>query len=267
MQRLNMDRVAAKFAEKAHAVTASIHDYQQITPQLVKVVATFSTLDASETQLNTALARLFGGNARPVEGSFRQLRGSSVPAAVGFVCANTIVKEYDSAEVASMKVLASNLLMSAEDESLWEVRSSGNAKYLAKQTQDDLSELVALAKVRSVNTPKLSSIAVASVQQSEFVAFVDKATLDMRYGFVVKASEDTMTVVDTEGDEVEVDNETLVESAFLNGDDKEYAEKAGIELPAQGDKQAMIDYYREVYSYDKDYADMLVSIINQHAAL
>ena len=268
MQRLDTVSLMSKLNQRTGGiVTCSIHDYQAVTPTLCRAVVAFNTLDCSESVIASAISRIFKGKAAAVAGSFRQLKGASLPSAVGFIRANNEVKPYDAKEASKMKVMASNLLMSQEDETLWEVRSSGNAKYLARQAPDDLSSLVVLAKVRGTMVPRLTQIAQAPAQRDEFVAFVDTVAEEVCHGFVVASLDTGCIVLDTMGNEVEVAYETIVESAHLNNDLKEYAAKAGIEAPIGNDKAAMVEYYKEVYAYDPAYSQMMVEIINSHATV
>ena len=269
MQRLDLESFASKLAARLPRVVAGIHDAKPINKSLVKVVATFSTLDVDANQLQMALAKLFGEAASAIPGSFRPLRGSKTPAAVGFITANTVIVDYDEKVVAKMKVMASNLLMDSADESMWEIRSSGPAKYLARVQNEDLAELVQLANVKAFHVPMLNRVALASISSSEFVGYIDTINNEMKYGFVVKAGDESIDVLPLGEDEAEtIENDLIVESAHLNGADQELAAKAGIGQPSNAsDKASLVEYYKELYAYDPDYMKQMVAIIEGHAAL
>jgi len=281
-KKLNMDRVVARMQAATSLIVASIQDYKEISPNLCKVVVAFNTNDADNSQRFNALAALFQGHARPVEGSFRWIPNAAVPAAVGFIARNVEIKPYVAAAAASFKAMASNLLMDETDNSLWEVHTAGEDKYLARHSEESLAELVALASLKNEHhrhdIPALARLATADAQSNEYVAYVHPQNLELSHGYVMatdsaseEGSEDTMQVVDVESqDRVDLNPELVVESAFLNGSDLEYIRSKQIAVtfsPDTWNAAEMKAYYRQVFSYAPEYLRELEKIIDSHSVV
>jgi len=230
MQSLNVGRFSDRLASKIGTqAAATIYDYQ--------------TLD------NGA-----------IEGSFRRLKGypDYRPVMAGFLCPNVEVRDYK--EESTYKVMASNILMDPEDESLWKLSTSesGN-KYLTRQGQEDLSELLSIARTRDPSIPTVASLA-SDVVNREYVAYVDPTEYKMLYGYGIPASAGTTEVVERNtGKSVIVSNALIVEIAALNDSD------VFTEVAAPEDEKGMRDYYKEVYEYAPEYYSMLEEIIRNRA--
>jgi hypothetical protein len=266
------DRILNRFAAKHRDVTASIHDYEQCSNTLFKVVATFSDADVTADRLSLAIAASLGNEFSVVEGSFRTIPKSGVPSAVGFVRANRHSMEATESALAGMQVMAGNILMSKEDESLWEIRSSGDAKYLVRQAQDDLSGLVALARVRTINVPKLSAIATMSPSANkEVIAYVDVESEEVVLAAVLGTVQDKdgndMILAYAGGEDLVINPALMVESAFVGEAIKEIAAERGYDLPADlNSKDGQKKYWDVLFQYDTGYATMLKQMVDQHAA-
>lgn len=279
-KKLNMSRVVARMQATTDLVVASIQDYKEITPNLVKVVVAFNTGDADRSQRFHAIAKLLNGHGRPIDGSFRWIPNSSVHAAVGFVAKNVEVRPYEAAAASNFKALASNLLMDTTDESLWEVHAAGDEKYLARHSEESLSELVAMASLKQDNfrhdSPRLTQLASANVQHSEYVAYVNPQTLELAHGYVLASESESdldgvVEVIDSESeDRVDVNPELIVESAFLNGSDVEYVRSKQVAVtfnPSQWDAAEMKNYYKQVFNWAPEYLREIEKIIDGHAVV
>lgn len=261
----DLDRISSKLT----AFRLSVNDYKMVTPTLARVVLNMNGTPEDSLQMRVAIAKLFGNQASAVEGSFRWAsRNGDVKAVVGYVKSNNDVREFDpKADGAKYRAMASNLLMDNEDKTLWEVRSgSGDNKYLARQGNEDLSALVHLAtSFRSVS-PRLSQTASGVPAPKDFVAFVDRTTEEVRYGFAVSTatveSKGTLTVVAT-NDENAVD---IPEADVIDVYEPDAEDNAQVATAATGlSKEAMIAYYKKAYSYSPEYINLIIDTINQHS--
>lgn len=295
MSKLNMSKVIAKMSNSVGLVHASLVDSVKVTDNIHKVIVSFNTEEATAEQKYLAIANLFDNNASPIEKSFRELSGTYKPTACGFICVNVESKPFTQEMASSGKyqTLAGNCMIDKEDESLWEVTSSGNNKYLVRKSQEDLSQLVSLASLKN-QTAKYQKTVLSSVINKAFVndyiAYVDKETATVKYGYVladleayqpsveddelpddfnVDGEDDTLEVLDSETQEpVNVEPELVVESAFLNGDDE--LNLPNSETASQYDstnKSSMKEYYKQLYSHAPEYYAQLEKIIDGHAVV
>lgn len=267
------NRLLDKFlSRQANMVSASIHDFEQVSPTLYRVIATFSSRDWEAEKMGQALASCLGNEFSPVPGSFREVT-AGVPAAIGFVRANREVRELTAAVEGQMKVMAKNILMDKSDDSLWEVRSNGDSRYLIRQTAgDDLGKVMQTAKVRAYNVPKLAVMATASLSRREIIAYVNYQTEEVHLAGVLASVDgedgEQLEVLDENGETQVVDPNAVVESAHLKGEIEAIAAEKGVDLPANlNSKEGMISYYNTLFQYAPDYAKQLREIIDQRAVI
>jgi hypothetical protein len=250
--------VSSAFA-KVNLNTVGLHDFKMINDEMARVVVTH-TGDHTKDTFRTAIAHLFQGVASPLANSFKQLTPNS---SIGFITANKEVRTYDNADSIKYRVVASNILMDSEDESLWEMKEGASGKFLARRGHEDLSELATSCISRRVGTPLLASVSVATVAPREFMAFANTQELDMDYGYVVGADTENYKVLSQlNGTVVDVPAECVVHATSLMGSDEE---AFGQKVTAGMDKEAMIEYYKKAYSYSQDYIEKIIEVINSHS--
>lgn len=286
---MNLGRMIANFkARISESVAASVHDYEQLTPNLARVIVCFTSDDVDPADRTAALIRTLGGKAVPVEGSFRPIHSVALPTMVGFVRSNTEALEFSEAERRGMRALASNVLMNTEDDSIWEVRNAGSgSKVLVRQGVEDLRAVLETSKTKVHRTPVLSSMGVSRPEAQKFVAFVDPGFNTVRYGYVLESSDQDLTVMPYVGEEeradfqaqvsagiptqtleqrqapVRVSVESLVEIVSTNGTDN----FAALAAPESNEKDKMIDYYKKMFGYSPEYFEKVKEIIQGHAGL
>lgn len=264
----------ASIANRINLFNVTVQDYKMVTPTLARVVLSWTGSQPDRSEVVAGISALFNGLASPVEASFRNLQNTGpVNVTIGFVKANREVKDYTTeiaADKTRFKAMASNLLMDREDESLWEVKSSGTSKYLVKQGNEDLSELVHLARTHRGTLPTLAQIASVPAETQEFAAYVDKQTQEVMHGYVVESSivkgRQRVKVLSVEGNgEVDtVDEDQLVEVVQLDGKDQEAA-KLKMSAEVAADRGAMVSYYTKMFGYAPDYLKKVIEIIDSHS--
>ena len=262
MNQRNLDLSA--IAAQVGTFTLNVNDYEMLTPSLAKVVITTTGEAPSKSTIHQQMAKLFNGLASAVDDSFRMLtRSGDVKSIVGFVKANREVKPYEEQEVtAKMKVMASNLLMDQEDKSLWEVREGASGRYLCRQGQDELSELVHLATASKVGVPHVSQLAMASVLKNEIAAYVNVETEEVEHGFVIQANKtNTEFKILPFGSDttIAVAGIQLVHVEHLDAEDQ----PKGMEMASGLGKEDSIAYYKKLYAYAPDYVQAIIEQINQ----
>lgn len=251
------------------AVTASITDYEMLSPKLARVIVAF-TGNQTKEQLTETLASQMGYMASPVEGSFRMLKDN---VAIGYVRANQELREVDDKEIkASYKVMANNILMSNSDRTLWEVRTGAGGTFLARQGQEDLSELVSASTNRRTDVPRLHQVVSAHVAKAhEFVAFASDAG-DMDYGFCTAASRDgsKIKVVSRTTGRVEIVRSKQVASVLpasavpIPKDVHQRITASGI---SREDVNQQTEYWNRLYSYAPAYLSDVIQQVEDTAAM
>lgn len=251
------------------AVTASITDYEMISPKLARVIVAFTGRQTKE-QLVETLAKQMKYMAAPIENSFRMLKDN---VAIGYVRANQELRPTDEKEIrASYKVMANNILMSNEDRTLWEVRNGAGGMFLARQGQEDLSELVSASTNRRQDVPRLHQVVSANVAQPrEFIAFASKSG-DMDYGFCTRASKDgtQLKVVSSTTGREEIVLSKQVASVLPAGAvpiPRETHSKITASGISRDDVNQQVEYWNRLYHYNPAYLSDVIQQVEDTAAL
>lgn len=246
------------------AQTVSITDYKVISDTLAKVVIAFTGKQNKESIQETLSAKL-QHLATPVENSFRIVKAN---VAVGFVRTNVAVRQVTDTEIKAgyMMVAKSNILMDNADSTLWRIKEgAGGTKYLAREGNEDLSELISASVYRRSDTPALSAVKAATVDRNDFVAYAT-ASGDVDYGFCVATATDKLKVVSASTQSaVVIDKESIVSSleVELPNDLRKQLNASAI---MQGDKAGSIAYYTKLFGYAPEYLAKLVQYIEDTAA-
>lgn len=256
MNKLNLSRVASRLSSNGKdLVVASVHDYSKLANGRVYRVIV-SCVNGSRQRMGQAVSDALKHEASTIPNSFRALPHEN--AYIGYVVPNNKIRDYTEQNLSKMQVLCSNMLMDKTDESIWVVNSSSNGKYLCRQTEEDLSELIQLAKVRIPSVPTCEKV-MANVGRTtmEYAAFVDPHKQSVRFGFVTAANENEVSILARDSGRVlTVDKQLIIESADLTDQFEEVAYT----------NQELTDYYKKVYGFDPDYFNDLDEIINQRAS-
>jgi hypothetical protein len=296
MQRLNIARVVSEMERRTPTIVASLSDYRVLEkhPTVARVIMTVNSRPEDSEKLYYALASALGNKAAPIRGSFRWIDSMGSPALYGFVAANVESKPYDEALASTSGMVAlasSNMFMDPKDESLWTVRQVGGQKMLARQGEEDLSELMVQSRVYAMGQPVLAKLAESS-GVGEYIAYVNPEAAEVRYGYVLSAEGETLMVIpnhkggssntgdNQRGGENAVEERVqepeepvavqlawVVESVFTEQADAIRFEGAGIEVPDSKSREAMKVYYREMFKYDPGYYAKIEQQINEHAAV
>ena len=265
----DLDRVASQLAR----FTVSVHDYTMVSPTVARVILSHTGTVPTQEEIRQKISACFENNAAAIAGSFRQLTANGdIKSAIGFVKMSREVRPFDENEIKAsaenFKVMASNLLMQKSDNSMWEIKSGASGKYLAKQTNDDLRELIHLAHNPVNSLPRFSAIAsLASITQPrEFAAYVDLDAEEVMHGFVVASNDESLTILSREtGETVEVAANQLIQVQDLEGEEQ-IALTASPEMQNFGqDAAGMIAYYKLAYRHSPEYVQKLIDMIGQHA--
>lgn len=257
-------------AKGINTTTVAITDYKLISANVARVILSTSGNPTKE-QVSAQLSQQLQNLAAPIENSFRHIKAGVT---IGYVRANRPVRVVEEKEIrASYKVMASNILMDKQDNTLWEVKQGAGGTFLARHGNEDLSELVEASLNPRMGVPRLNHIAQASVAKREFVAFAS-ASGDMDYGFCVASSKEKgliKVVSFTQRKAVVVQTEAVasVIPAGANGVRIPKAVhdriiKAGI---TRSDAEQEIAYYNRLYAYDPAYLSEVIDQVEGTASM
>lgn len=248
------------------ARTININEGVMINANLAKVMITTTGNVDAEQIAETLCAKLQGQGAL-VEGSLQRVQASDIGNSyIGFVKSVSEVREVDSHELQASyhSVLATNtnVLVSNEDQSVWELKTGSSGKYLVRHQEEDLSALVASASNESELAPRLAKVSMQVPQREALVAYVtDTGNVD--YGFVTKtsAANQNVELISVESSSPRVVSTRTMLSAHAVDLDPEVYRLAAASV-TEGDKDKMRQFYTALYSIAPDYLSEVISEIN-----
>lgn len=249
-----------------NARSVSVVASRMVSPRVAKVVVSYAgNVDCDFVQQE--IARMFNGQASVVESSFRPMNCDGyAKMASCFIRANREIRMPSQKELkASYRVLSSNVLMSNEDRTLWEVKKGANTTYLTRHSNDDLSHLLDLVTANSHPRSSVTTALSASVvpEKYDLVAFVN-ALGDLDVGFVMASnSESTKVVSYASKKAVIVSNASIVDSRECKIDPQLVkAVKRKVEADTKdGSISDMETYYKALYSYDTQYMQEVLDAV------
>ena len=294
-------RVAKKLQKRnSRRLLATVHEFNVLAEgQVGQVIVGLSSPTSDRKAIQAAINNAFDGKAVIVPDSFRQLvniRGNR-PILSGFVVPNRVVEPYTDERVKDMRVMASNILMDAKDQSLWNVKTSGGQKFLCRDQDEDLSELLAHARTRRVGVPQIQEIARIASPERSYVGFVDPAEGIVKFGYVLTSCTDSGDVLIAVRDEEAVATHPalIVEVASLGDSEPKMQVTAKArptyipeeKLKAWAKKQEVADeikpitvedpedltetdlkqYYADLYQQDPSYYSNLEQLMRTHGVV
>lgn len=265
----NIDRVLINYQERTKGkfdVVAQLYDVAEINSEVSKVLVDITPLSEDREKNFQAIANLFDNQARPIEGSFRKVFSSQGSLIVGFITQNAEVREATASTLQNYKVMAGNLLMDETDSTLWEVKNVEGSKYLIRKSEESLSELVSLASVSKAphysNTQSLKHLAMASIDEGEFAAFVSLDSLDVKIGHVIASEGNKFEIMCSNGQTENIHKEQIIETALVK---PEHA--ADLTVPSQGNRESLKEYYRQWFSYSDEYAQKMINLVEMNSVI
>jgi hypothetical protein len=224
----------------------------------VKIVASAET---SKSELLTALNDKFNGKLRAVPKSFKLTAESSanpkqvVLHAIGYVVPNIEVVEASADNMGRMREVANNMFLD-ESDCIWNQTGGFMYKRNDVESADALQTLLAeCASEGSVATrmkrrPEFPTI--AGIQSGDFVTYMSKG--EMMCGYVLASDAKTNNYMILASTETEPE---IVEAFAIQ--DRIKIEEGSVQFPQEKemagaiDVNALIAYYKRVYSYNPAY--------------
>jgi len=279
-----MSRITASLLQGLTQASCSITEYRLVNDRVAQVLVQVASDEAhrlDKTAVMATLASALNNAASPIENSFRWLvPGHSMLGYVAAVNATRLIEDPTKVEAQGYRLIASNLYLDKNDESLWELKSGAGGRYLARQGRDDLTELIEASRVSPRGSmPRMHSVAAASAAPQTVVAFVNSNGLGtpfVDYGFCVGhqgeksiiASADSshpilvspLEIVGVYGVDTSAVREKVVSAAKVEA-------KAQKLTSAKMPTSDSIEYYKKLYFYAPDYLKKVIKEIEEQAAL
>lgn len=252
----------------------NVSEFQMVSSRVAKVILNCAADIGTDlgSLITDAVHDKFQGRASVIANSFSWLRtGSSM---FGYIASTRVTREADPEYVRSnYRVLASNIYMDKNDQTLWEMKKGVGGSYLARQDHDDLSSLIESARVSPRgSTPRMSSVITASAAPKEFVAFVHDSGYSMpavEYGFCLTSKGLPLRVLSfTTKSVVEVQESSVVSTHEITSSELQSAMLTSKKITAADTSTlSMEDYYRRAYGYAPEYVEMIIKQIQEMRAL
>lgn len=251
--------------------SAAITGFTMLDDKVARVIASVVG-DMDPNELGERIAAVTNHEATPVKGSFIWLeRGRSL---LGYMTTAKKIRPFEEGNSRYHSVTA-NLFMDTKDESLWELKPGVGGRYLSRQGNDNLAELLEASRTSPRGSaPRMNSILSASASIHQFVAFIDKSSAAVDYGFCVQsaANPDASCVVlsTTTSKEVEVAKDYIISRHTVDIPDvirNSIVRAAKAPVKAGIDKAAMIEYYKKAYVYAPEYIEQIIKQIQGLAAV
>lgn len=184
---LDVNKLKAHFDSKNRStLAASVKTFERVGSSSAKVAVTFNARVNEPARYFSAICAAFGNRARPVENSFREIHGQDYPTFIGYVKTNVHTRSIEQSS--TMRVMAANLYMDPEDESLWEVKASGGSKHLVKSGTEDITALMEVAGVKTGSTTQVDLIGQNfAAENRKFCTYLDPDTRAVRHGYILSA--------------------------------------------------------------------------------
>lgn len=250
--------------------SVAIRASRMVTPKVAKVIISYSG-KVTPDYIASEISKSLNGLGSVVESSFHPIEVdgyTSTNLAVGYVRTNREVRMPTKQEMqASYKVLSSNILMSNEDRSLWEVKKGKNTTYLARHGTDDLSGLLDLctAKVSVMSSETHALQASVMPQKYDVITFVNEMG-DCDFGFVLAANDVQTKVVaySTKSARV-IPNASVMTSCECKIDPllAKAVKRRVMANTQDGSTADMEAYYRELFSYDPQYMQEFLDAVKE----
>lgn len=239
--------------------TLRVTDYKNLSPVLAKVVVAY-TGQMKKDDIRHMLAAELDNRASVVENSFKEVQPG---VAVGYIRANREVRTVNKTELNAYRNVGSNIMMDANDQSLWDLKKGSAGAYLVRRETENLDALLeASLQTRGNGTPRLTQLGEVRAAASELVAYVNNDG-DMNYGFAVgntKGGKVRVVAFHTKQPS-DVDYDTVVSIYPISMSSKVLNEvRASL---SQEQKKDAIAYYTALFSFAPGYLEEIIRDIEQ----
>lgn len=232
---------SASFTQKRATAIASTTGIDPVSDSVCRVRVSLQNCNWNDPKdLLLAVANTLGDGIIPVEGSYQQVSdGNNV--FVGLVTrgiATCTIAESDYKE--RFTQIAKNVLMDNADQSVWDLVSNSDGQVvLARQMDENLNDLVAIARNRNPNNKDSHEVEVVHPVTAGYSRFYNPVINGIDHGYICGQEADGTIIAVSRAlnDLVDVDPRMLVTCSNIHVDDNEYEihaqlNRGGVECPA-----------------------------------
>lgn len=212
------------------AVYASMVGVSPIDDSLCRIRVSIRGKSNNPADYRAAIQASLGASVEPIAGSFYRLTAESQGSAVEYVGLVKKGIETRSVDTARFKkdytVMAKNVLMDNVDQSVWQLSCNSNGvTVLSRQVDEDLSQLLELARTQNSNNRNYKEPLVALANAASYARFYNPLTGVIDHGYVLGREADGTVVIAsrTLNDLVDIDDRMLVTCSNIHLDDTELA--------------------------------------------
>lgn len=227
--------------QKRATAVATTSGFDAVSDSVCRVRIEMKNCDwGNKKDMLLAVANTLGDGVIPVIGSFQRINPKD-NIVVGLVTRGIATQSLSETDFQSrFTQVAKNVLMDNEDQSVWDlVSSKDGGVVLARQVDEDLSTLVAMARTRNMDNKLSHDVESMQPVTAGYARFYNPTIKGIDHGYLCGAEEDgtLIAVSRTLNDLVEVDARLLVACANIHVDANEYEihaqlHRGGVECPA-----------------------------------
>lgn len=229
----------------AGSAIATTTGYDPISDSLCRVRVEIRNSNTTKEALSASVKAALGENVQPVRGSFQCIAHDTnsthqTREYVGLVTKGIETRTIEKSSLGERySTMAANVLMDSTDDTVWNMATSPSGQIvLSRQVDENLSELIEMARKRNTGNRNYKEALVAIANTASYAHFYNTLTGALDFGYVC-GKEDGKIIVASRAleDLISVDDRELVSASNIHNDDKELdihrsLHKSGLKCPA-----------------------------------
>jgi len=273
MKEMGKSIIEAMASAMDNNVSVKINEFQTCGSKGKVRVSVVASSDLVKSDILQAINHQFNGKLRAVARSFRVVasqnpdRNNVQVQLEGYVVPNVEVVTASSEQGKKMKCVASNMFLDPAD-CIWTKTGDFLYKKSEVETSEELNKFLTECSSSNVRMRKTQGFETVVASAGDFISYMSKG--EMCYGFVVATDEDNsklMVLAEGEEDPEVIDTFDVQESTPIDDEQVRFPEEEEyVETSASSvDVNAIVSYYKRWFTYNPQYAEMLISRLKGHA--
>ena len=250
-------------------VVANIQNYSMIGQAVASVVASTTKVETAHDYA-AKVESLFGGKLEIVPNSVRNVTASEQLPAVAFHLRAKTENLPIEAAAQMREVITANVFADADDATWSVVEAQPGVKRLVKQTDTDVSALLAAASRSNLHRIAASNYdaGVGAVYAGEFAIFTNPETASVDTGIVTYGDDGGMVMLSrSTGNLVPVTHDAIVAHSAFEVEAEEGDKVEETAAFTKRDAAPLVDYYRKLFSSQPAFFAKLEAMIRRRFLL